>query len=44
MDAGNHKIDWKSNNNFGNKAETGVYFIVLETEYFSETQKLLLIK
>lgn len=44
MDAGNHKIDWESNNNFGNEAETGVYFVVIETEYFSETQKLLLIK
>ena len=44
MKAGNHKIDWQSNNIFSNKAETGVYFLVLETEYFSETQKLLLIK
>jgi len=44
MIAGNHKIDWESDNNFGNKAETGVYFVVIETEYFSKTQKLLLIK
>ena len=44
MDAGNHKIGWDSNNISGDIAGTGVYFIVLETEYFSETQKLLLIK
>ena len=44
MIAGNHKIDWESDNIFGNKAETGVYFVVIETEYFSKTRKLLLIK
>jgi hypothetical protein len=44
MAAGNHKIDWESDNSFGGKVETGVYFVVIKTEYFSKTQKLLLIK
>ncbi len=44
MEPGNHKINWESKNISGDIIETGVYFLFIETEYFSETQKLLLIK
>ncbi len=44
MEAGNHKINWDSKNNSGDKFETGVYFLVINTEYFSEKQKLLFLK
>ena len=44
MSSGLHKIIWNTKNISSSIIGTGVYFAVLETEYFSKTQKLVFIK
>jgi hypothetical protein len=41
---GVHKISWHGNKKVGNVIETGVYFASVETEYFSDTEKILIVK
>ena len=43
-EAGNYRIQWNSQNRFGNTVATGVYFYRLEAGGFVSTKKMLLLK
>jgi flagellar hook assembly protein FlgD len=42
--AGNYSIDWNGLNNSGNPAHSGVYFYRLQTEGFTATQKMFMLR
>jgi Leucine-rich repeat (LRR) protein len=44
MEAGSHKINWDSRNDFGAKVASGIYFYRLVTPKFTKAQKMILIK
>ena len=44
MSLGLHEIIWNTKNKSSSTVGTGVYFVTIETEYFSKTQKLVFIK
>ncbi len=41
---GNKSISWDATNHLGNKVSSGIYFYRMETESFSETKKMVLLK
>jgi hypothetical protein len=41
---GNHQVVWDGINNFGKEVSSGLYLYQIQTEHFSQTKKLLLIK
>jgi len=42
--AGKHTVTWDGTNSAGQQMATGVYFYTLETESFSQTKKMMLVK
>ncbi len=44
MSAGRHQVRWSGKDNNGNEVSSGVYFYKFESEGFSETRKMLLVK
>jgi PKD repeat protein len=42
--AGFHRFEWNGMNEFGNPVSTGVYFIRFETQSYSQSRKMLLLK
>ena len=43
MQAGNHEVKWKLNDANGKPVPTGVYFLRMEADNYSETKKLIVI-
>ena len=43
-DAGEYKVHWDGNDNFGSISSSGIYFIQYKTEEFSKTLKLVFMK
>jgi len=43
-DAGEYKIHWNGNDDFGNISYSGIYFIQYKTEEYSKTLKLVFMK
>ena len=41
---GRYNLKWAGNNNFGHQVVSGIYFVLLETENFSSSQKIILLK
>lgn len=41
---GTYEVNWKGDDNFGNKVSIGIYFYRIETENFVETKKMILLK
>jgi hypothetical protein len=44
QNAGNYSVEWIGANNNGNAVESGVYFYRLQTEFFVDTKKMLMLK
>lgn len=44
METGIHQLHWNGRNNLGDVVSSGIYFVKLETESFSQTRKVLLLK
>lgn len=44
VEKGNHKIIWNSENDFGKKVSSGVYFYSLKTHNFLQTKKMIVLK
>ena len=44
MPAGVHNVVWDGTAESGNKAASGIYFYKLETNQFSDTKKMMLLK
>jgi hypothetical protein len=44
MPAGYHEVVWNGTNQNGNRVSSGVYFYKLETDKFSETKKMIMLK
>ncbi len=42
--AGHCSIEWDSTNDYGKKVSSGVYFYKIESDEFSNTKKLILLK
>lgn len=42
--AGTHSLFWNGRNNAGNDVSTGIYFYRLQTEKFTQTRRMLLLK
>jgi len=44
MSAGSHQVVWNGNNNFGQRAASGIYFYTIKTSNFVQTKKMVLMK
>lgn len=44
LGAGSFEIKWDGKINYGNRACSGVYFVVLKSDFFSQTVKMLLVR
>jgi hypothetical protein len=44
LDHGIHTVLWKGTNRFGRPVSSGVYFYELQTEYFNQRRKMILLK
>jgi len=44
IDAGYHNIEWNATDDYGNRVSAGIYFMNLQTNKFSKTQKMVLLK
>jgi hypothetical protein len=42
--AGDQKAIWNGRDNAGNQMPSGIYFVKLNTTYFSQTQKMILLQ
>lgn len=44
LDAGNYALKWQGTDNAGNPVASGIYFYTLETEFYFDVKKLILLK
>jgi flagellar hook assembly protein FlgD len=44
LSRGDQQVIWDGTNNFGKEVSSGIYLYLIQTEHFSQTKKLLIIK
>ena len=44
IESGSHNVIWDARDKLGNPVSAGVYFYQIQTEYFSQTRKMVLLK
>ena len=44
LNPGSYNLQWDGSTDFGNRAPSGVYFVVFRTDAFSQTRKLIFLK
>jgi len=41
---GTHEVNWNSQDDYGKRVSSGIYFYKLETDVFTDTKKMILLK
>ena len=44
IESGSHNVIWDARDKLGNPVSAGVYFYQIQTKYFSQTRKMVLLK